>query len=59
MTKRLTKQEIKSLESIYSRLVHIYDKFEENDVELHHGNGTVQTQIGCAIASIESILQEY
>ena len=31
---------------------------EENDVELHYGNGTAATQVSCSLAALECILQE-
>lgn len=58
MRQKLNKQEIKTLESIYKRLCSMYDHLEENDVELHYGNGTASTQVDCAIAALECILQE-
>lgn len=58
MRTKLNKQEIKSLESVYRKLCWIFYKLEENDVELHYGNGTASTQVDCAIAAIECILQE-
>lgn len=58
MRQKLTKAERRSLESIQERLSKMYWKMEDNDVELHYGNGTVATQISCAIASLECILQE-
>ena len=59
MKKRLNKAEIKTLESIFDRIDKMYKRFEEKDVELHYGNHTVATQLSCALASIEVILQEY
>lgn len=58
MRTKLNKQEIKSLESIYRRLCSMYYHLEENDVELHYGNGTASVQVSCALAALECILQE-
>ena len=58
MRTHLNKAEIKSLESIHRRLCDIYYHLEENDCELHYGNGTASTQVDCAIAALECILQE-
>ena len=58
MRAKLTKAERKSLESIQDRLNTIYLRLEENDVELHYGNGTAAVQVSCAIAALECILQE-
>ena len=58
MRPKLNKQEIKTLESIHRRLCSMYYHLEENDVELHYGNGTASTQVDCAIAALECILQE-
>ena len=58
MRPKLNKQEIKSLESIHRRLCSMYYHLEENDVELHYGNGTAATQVSCSLAALECILQE-
>ena len=58
MRQKLKKAEIKTLESIHRRLCKIYYQLEENDCELHYGNGTASTQVDCAIAALECILQE-
>ena len=58
MRTKLTKAERKTLESLQDRLSTIYRRLEENDVELHYGNGTAASQVSCAIASLECILQE-
>ena len=58
MRQKLNKQEVKTLESLYRRLCAIYDHLEENDVELHYGNGTAATQVSCSLAALECILQE-
>ena len=52
MRTKLTKAEVKTLSKLADRL-------EEDDVDLHYGNGTAASQVDCAIAAIESILQEY
>ena len=59
MRQKLNKQEVKTLESLYRRLCAVYDHLEENDVELHYGNGSVEAQLNCAAAALETILQEY
>lgn len=59
MRKRLNKAEIKTLDSIMERLDKVYKHFEEKDVELNFGNHSVATQLSCALASLETILQEY
>ena len=59
MRAKLNKQEVKTLESLYRRLCAIYDHLEENDVELHYGNGSVESQLNCAAAALETILQEF
>lgn len=58
MRKKLTKKEIQTIISIETRLNALADKMEENDCELHYGNGTCATQLNCAIAALETILQE-
>lgn len=47
-----------TLESISERLSKIYSRLEDNDVELHYGNGTAASQVSCALASLDCILQE-
>ena len=59
MRTKLTKREIQTLKSIESRLCKIADKMDENDCELHYGNGSVASQLNCSIAAIETILQEF
>jgi hypothetical protein len=59
MRTKLTKAEVKTLASIQARLSKLADRLEEDDVDLHYGNGTAASQVDCAIAAIESILQEY
>ena len=59
MRTKLTKAEIRALDSIDNRLRKMAEKMDENDCELHFGNGTVATQLNCAIAALETILQEF
>lgn len=59
MRKRLNKQEIRAIVSLDDRIRRMAAKMEENDVELHYGNGSVESQLNCAAAALETILQEY
>ena len=59
MRQKLTKQEIKTISSIEDRLIRLVEKIDENDCELHYGNGTVASQLNCSIAALETILQEF
>lgn len=59
MRKRLTKAEVKAISSLDDRIRRMAAKMEENDVELHYGNGSVEVQLNCAAAALETILQEY
>ena len=59
MRTRLNKQEIRAIESLDNRIRRMAAKMEKNDVELHYGNGSVETQLNCAAAALETILQEY
>ena len=59
MKTKLTKAELRTINSIDDRIRAIANKMDENDVELHYGNGTVATQLNCAIAALETILQEF
>ena len=59
MRKRLTKAEIQAILSLDNRIRKMAEKMEENDVELHYGNGSVESQLNCAAAALETILQEF
>ena len=59
MRQKLTKQEVKSLKALQERINNIWDRFDESEVELHYGNGTASSQMSCAYAAIETILQEF
>ena len=59
MRTKLTLQEIKTISSIENRLLRLVEKMDENDCELHYGNGTVASQLNCSIAALETILQEF
>lgn len=59
MRQKLTKQEIQAIVSLDNRIRKISEKMEENDVELHYGNGSVESQLSCAAAALETILQEF
>ena len=59
MRQRLTKAEIQAILSLDNRIRKMAEKMEENDVELHYGNGSVESQLNCAAAALETILQEF
>lgn len=59
MRQKLTKAEIRAIESLDDRIRRMAAKMEENDVELHYGNGSVEAQLNCAAAALETILQEF
>ena len=59
MRQKLTKQEIQAIVSLDNRIRKMAEKMEENDVELHYGNGSVESQLNCAAAALETILQEF
>ena len=50
--------ERKTLESLQDRFSTIYCRLEENDIEFHYENGTAASQVSCAIAALECIIQE-
>lgn len=58
---RLNKQELRQIYSVYCRLIEIEKKFQdENDIPLQiEGNGSVAENLSCALASLDTILQEY
>ena len=59
MRQKLTKAEIQAIVSLDNRIRKMAEKMEENDVELHYGNGSVESQLNCAAAALETILQEF
>jgi DNA-binding protein YbaB len=59
MKQKLTKAEIQAIVSLDNRIRKMAEKMEENDVELHYGNGSVESQLNCAAAALETILQEF
>lgn len=59
MKQKLTKKDVADLERLQAHINRIWDRFEENDLELHYGNGTASSQMSCAYAAIETILQEH
>ena len=59
MRQRLTKGEIRAIVTLDNRIRKLAEKMEENDVELHYGNGSVESQLNCAAAALETILQEF
>lgn len=59
MRARLTKAELKSIESLYERVNKLWKAMEEKDVALNNGNGSVAEQLSCASAALTCILQEY
>jgi len=59
MRQKLTKQEIQAIVSLDNRIRKMAEKMEENDVVLHYGNGSVESQLNCAAAALETILQEF
>lgn len=59
MRQRLTKAEIQAILSLDNRIRKMAENMEENDVELQFGNGSVESQLNCAAAALETILQEF
>ena len=59
MRQKLTKAEIQAIVSLDNHIRKMAEKMEENDVELHYGNGSVESQLNCAAAALETILQEF
>lgn len=57
---RLNKAEVNELITVYNRLCALHEKYYNNDLQLQiECNGTVAENIGGAVASIETIIQEY
>lgn len=59
MRQKLNKREIAAIISLDNKIRKMAEQMEENDVELHYGNGTVESQLNCAAAALETILQEF
>ena len=59
--KKLNKKEVETLRRLSNKVYRLYLEYCETDkdVALNYGNGSVGSQLGCAIASLDSILQEY
>lgn len=59
MRQKLSKREIEAINSLDNKIRRMAERMEENDVELHYGNGTAASQLNCAAAALETILQEF
>lgn len=61
--KKLNTRQVNELEKLYDRIAKVakkYDEEEGTDIPLGiYGNGTVGSNLNCALASLETILQEY
>lgn len=61
--KKLNAKQVRELEALFNRIDKVakkYDEEEGTDVPLGiYGNGTVGSNLNCALASLETILQEY
>lgn len=61
--KRLNAKQVRELEALFNRIEKVakkYDEYEGTDIPLGiYGNGTVGSNLNCALASLETILQEY
>ena len=58
---RLNKKELMQIYSVYERLCTIEKKYQdENDIPCQiEGNGSVASNLSCALAALDTILQEY
>lgn len=63
MKTRLSKKEIAAIMSVAERLGKLWKKYDEEngtDIALQiDGNGTVGGCLGCAVAALDTIIQEY
>lgn len=61
--KKLNAKQVKELEALFNRIDKVakkYDEEEGTDIPMGiYGNGTVGSNLNCALASLETILQEY
>ena len=57
---RLNKKELAQICSVYNRICDLEKNFYDNDIPLQiEGNGSVASNLSCALAALETILQEY
>lgn len=63
MKTKLNKKEVAEIYKIADRLERLakkYDPEQNKDIELQvEGNGSIYSNINCALASLDTILQEY
>lgn len=60
MRTKLNKREIATIIKLQERIEKMARSLEDdNDIVLHHGNGTASDQLNCAMASLECIIQEH
>lgn len=55
----LSSSQCSKINSIYWKLVNLRNQFEDSDLLLNYGNGSVMEQLDVAIAALECIGQEY
>lgn len=55
----LTSSQCSKFNSLYWRLLKLRNEFENSDLSLNYGNGSVCEQLDCALAALECISQEY
>ena len=59
MRKKLNKREVRAILTLSVKLDDLRACIERDDVELNYNNGTASEQLGCAVAALDNILQEY
>lgn len=55
---KISKSRYLKLLTIQSKLEKLRSEFELFDVPLYYGNGSIEQQLSCALAAIETIFQE-
>jgi hypothetical protein len=60
MRKKLNQKEVAKIQRYADKLTELWREIEDNDVELQiRENGNVSDQLSCAVAALDTILQEY
>lgn len=57
--KKISKADLKTMESCYWRLHRLYEKYREEDIPTKYNNGFQGELIGSSLAALDCIFQEY
>jgi hypothetical protein len=59
MHKKISKADLKTMESAYWKLQKLYNKYMNDDIPTKYNNGFQGELIGSSIAALDCIFQEY